>query len=129
MLIFLGILITILLSYFLYVVYSGITRYVYGEPLQTLLLICQETFNRYKAHEFAALILAQQTLSAEQLNKYRDEYIRNVLLSLAPRYKNWLRSYFMTNEGIVTFVGSIFDQMIKKEDLTRHRPIPQKTEE
>lgn len=128
MLIFFGAFITILLLYFVYVVYIGIIRYMYGEPLYILLLVCQETFNRYKAHEFAALIIAQQTLSAEQLNEYRDSYIKNVLLSLAPRYKNWLCSYFMTREGIITFIGSVFDQLIKKENLTRHRSLSNKTE-
>jgi hypothetical protein len=112
--------------YFLYLIRLGIFKFQYGESLSTLLLVAQETFDRYKSHEFSALILAQNTLSAEQLNEYRTKYISNVLLSLSPTYKRWLLKYFLSNEGLVIFISSIFDQLVRKNDLMRVSTLPTK---
>jgi hypothetical protein len=110
--------------YLLYLIRLGIFKYQYGESMAPLLLICQEIFNRYKSHEFSALILAQSVMTSEQLNKYRDTYIRNVLLSLSPVYKRWLLRYFLSSEGLITFISSVFDSLVRKNDLLRAMPMP-----
>jgi len=92
--------------YSLFFIGAFLFRYL----LVNLSLVINELWISYSVKELGPL-LAVNGLQGAEIEKLRNQFIREVTLSISPRYMKMLERY-MTRDGVLLYIGKAFDRKV-----------------